>query len=144
MGKKYKSQPKKYRGVQYRSNFEVDVAKELSRLKSRFKKAFSVKYEEDSFGYVLFRNYTPDFKITRSDGSILFIEAKGVLDRETRAKMLAVRDSNPDVAFCLLFPPYPSLSKKKAYEYSRWCEKHDFEYAIGEIPAKWLLVDDNL
>ncbi len=144
MGKRYRGQPKKYRGVQYRSNFEVDVAKELSRLKSRFKKAFNVKYEEDTFSYVLYRNYTPDFKITRSDGSVLYIEAKGVLDRETRAKMLAARDCNPDASFALLFPGPPSLSKKRAQEYSRWCEKHSFEYAIGEIPAHWILVDDSV
>lgn len=139
---RYRGKPKKYRGVQYRSFFEVDVAKEITSLKRRFKKKFDVEYEADTFPYSIHRNYSPDFKITRSDGSVVYIEAKGVLDRETKAKMLAARDCNPDVTFVLLFPPYPSLSKKRAAEYSKWCERHGIDYAIGEVPARWLLVDD--
>lgn len=144
MSKRYKSKPKKYRGVQYRSYFETDVAKELSSLKRKFKKAFDVKYEDEIFSYSLHRNYNPDFKVVRSDGSILYIEAKGVLDRESKAKMLAVRDAHPEATFVLLFPPYPSLSKKRAMEYAKWCNKHSFDFSIGTIPARWLLVDDSV
>lgn len=139
---RYKGKPKKYRGTQYKSYFEVDVAKELSSLKRRYKRAFDAKYEEDTFSYVLCRNYNPDFKITRSDDSVLYIEAKGVLDRESKAKMLAVRDAHPEDTFVLLFPPYPSLSKKRAMEYAKWCNKHSFDFSIGTIPARWLLVEE--
>lgn len=141
---RYKGKPKKYRGQQYRSYFEVDVAKELTRLRRRFKKDFKVEYEADTFDYVLYRNYSPDFKIVRADGSVIYIEAKGVLDRETKAKMLAARDCNPDATFVLLFPPYPSLSKKRAQEYAKWCQKHDIDYSVGEIPIRWLLAHDSL
>jgi hypothetical protein len=141
MSRRYRGQPKKYRGVTYKSYFEVDVAKELSRLKRKLKKKFETKYEAETFPYVLYRNYTPDFKVTREDDSVLYIEAKGVLDRETKAKMLAIRDSNPDHTFVLLFPPRPSLSKKRAAEYARWCYKHDFEFSVGDIPEEWLVVE---
>lgn len=135
---KFNAQRKKYKGVQYRSLFEVDVVKELTKLRKLYDRSFDVGYETDKFSYVLRRSYIPDFKIVRSDGTILFIEAKGVLDRETKAKMLAVREDNPEFTFVLLFPAPPSLSKKRAKAYAKWCEKHDIDYSIGAIKPEWL------
>jgi predicted nuclease of restriction endonuclease-like RecB superfamily len=127
----------KYRGVTYRSGFEVSVAKKLSQLKRRLR-SFKVKYEDDAFDYVLEKRYIPDFKIIKDDGTVIYIEAKGLFDRESRWKMLAAREQNPDVTFVLLFMSDNKIQKGAKMRYSDWCNKYDFDYSIGTIPERWL------
>ena len=79
-----------HRGVTYKSGLEVDVAKLLYKARTKLKNSFSFHYEAGVFEYVEKpREYNPDFKIFREDGSVLYIEAKGHLDRDAQKKMLA-------------------------------------------------------
>ena len=127
-----------YSGVTYRSFFEVGVAKEIAALKRKAKKKFKVDYEADTFTYTLYRNYTPDFRIERSDGTIIYIEAKGVLDRDAKAKMLAARDENPEVTFVFLFQRNNPVHKGSKMRYSDWCDKNGFDWSIGTVKEEWL------
>jgi len=131
-----------HRGVQYKSKLEVEVAKLLHTARKRLKKSFSFSYEPVTFGYVLKeREYHPDFEILREDGSAIYIEVKGYLDRDAQRKMLAVKECNPDDTFVFLFSKNSLIRKGRKMRYSDWCKKYGFEYSIGEVPEKWLTTE---
>jgi len=128
-----------YCGTTYKSGLEIDVVKLLYTARTKLKKSFSFSYEPVVFGYVeKARKYNPDFEILREDGSTIFIEVKGYLDRDAQKKMLAVKECNPDETFVFLFLRDSLIRKGRKMRYSGWCEKHGFDYAIGEIPERWL------
>ena len=130
-----------YRGVTYKSILEVEVAKLLYTARRKLKKSFSFSYEPVTFGYVLnAREYYPDFEILREDGSAIYIEVKGYLDRDAQRKMLAVKECHPDKTFVFLFSKDNPIRKGAKMRYSDWCEKHGFEYSIGEVPERWLKI----
>lgn len=139
---KYNADRRKFRGVSYHSEFEVDVVRELYKQKNSKGRnnAYKFEYEVDAFDYTLRRKYLPDFKITRSDGSIIYIEVKGMLDRDAKAKLLAAREQNPDLTVVILFLSNALLYKGAKSRYSDWAEKHGFDYAIRSIPERWLFV----
>lgn len=137
--KSKKSRDLTYRGVTYKSQFEVEVAKELYRIdKSKGKPSFKFSYEPDKITYVLENNYNPDFKIEKPNGETLYIEVKGLFDRADRRKMLAVKTQHPDIRVCILFLRDNKLDKRYDTRYSDWARKNGFEYAVGEIPDGWL------
>jgi len=78
--------------------------------------------------------YTPDFVL---DNGII-MEVKGRFTASDRAKMLAVRESNPDRKIVLYFATDNKLQKNSEQRYSDWCTKHGFDYAVGTIPRRWL------
>lgn len=106
-------------------------------LKSMLLKGQSLFYERDKFKYTLERSYTPDFIVEKGDGTTIYIESKGYLRPEDRAKILAVlRDNTIDLR--LLFKQDHTLSKGSRNRYSDWAAKHNIPFAIGEIPEQWL------
>ena len=128
-----------YRGVEYKSMLEVEVAKLLYKARTKLKRSFCFSYEPVTFGYVLNeRQYYPDFEILREDGSAIYIEVKGYLDRDAQRKMLAVKECNPDDTFVFLFSKDNPIRKGAKMRYSDWCKKHGFDYAIGKVPERWL------
>lgn len=120
----------------YRSKLEASVAESLKRMKKKrwFKK---VSYEEDIFSYFIDYDYHPDFKITRRDGSIFYIEVKGYLDTITRRKMRSVKECHPEMELYFLFPKeakLPGLQKTNV----QWAKLHGFECHCGlDIPKEW-------
>jgi hypothetical protein len=118
----------------FRSGFEKKVADNLKALKIPY------EYEKEKIGYTVpstNRNYICDFKI----GDI-YIEAKGVFDRETRAKMAFVIEQNPDKDIRLLFMRDNKIAKNSKTKYTDWCRKRGIKAAvspIGEIPEEWIL-----
>ena len=128
-----------YRGVTYKSDLEVGVAKTLHKEKRRCK--FKFNYEHCPFTYQLAeREYWPDFLIVREDGSEVFIEVKGYLDKDAQRKMLAVKECHPQSTFVFLFAKNNPIRKGAKMRYSDWCKKHEFDFSIGEIPERWLKV----
>jgi len=137
MGKK-KAHSLTYRGVVYRSLLEIEVVKMLDKLKKKAKA--KVTYESEALPYILpERLYVPDFVVTRKDGSVLYIEVKGYLDRDSTRKMLAVKECNPDLEIVFLFSKDNPIRKGAKMRYSDWCKKHGFKYSIGEVPEEWLI-----
>lgn len=94
------------------------------------KKKIKFTYESAKIPYVLARHYIPDFIIETPSGKI-YIECKGYLRPEHKAKMVAVKRQHPELDIRILFY---SFSKK----YVNWAEKNGFKYAISTIPKEWL------
>ncbi len=89
-----------------------------------------VKYEPTRITFtqpVQERTYTPDFKTDESKE--IYLEAKGILDVETRKKMIWFKECNPEVRIVLLF----QNSNNKLYRgskttYSMWAEANGFDW----------------
>ena len=110
-----------------RNKFENEIYKQLKKSKVEF------KYESEKIPYFLSRNYIPDFVITTKKGKKIYVECKGYLRPEHKAKMVAVKKLYPDLDIRMLFY---SLRKSDI----KWATKYGFIYAISknEIPLEWL------
>lgn len=112
-----------------KSGFERTLATQLKKANVRF------EYEPIKLPYVIDHNYIPDFRL--SNGVI--IEAKGKLDAQTRAKMLAVKRAHPELDIRMVFMRGSNkLSRRSNTTYMQWAKKHGFPAADGVIPEEWL------
>lgn len=125
-----------------RSAFELSVAGQLDAAKVKY------DYESESFewldevsnakcldcgkpGYVT-RKYTPDFFLENG----VIIEAKGRFTVKDRKIALAMKEQGRDIR--LVFQFDNKLSRKSTTRYTEWCDKHDIECAVKEIPEEWI------
>lgn len=128
----------------YRSKLEARVARQLKDAGVKF------GYETEAFEYDLklprafcadcdskevytTRWYTPDFFLPNG----VIIEAKGRLDIKTRKKMLAVKESHPDVDFRFIFQANNKIHKDSQTRYLDWAKQHGFPAALLEVPKSW-------
>lgn len=107
-----------------KNKFETKTYKQLQKAKVVF------KYESERIPYILARHYIPDFVIVTPTGKV-YIECKGYLRPEHKAKMVAVKKLHPELDIRILFY---SHNKK----YTKWAERAGFRYAIDVIPQEWL------
>jgi hypothetical protein len=112
----------------YRSRFERNFAKDLSKLGVKF------TYETDRIPYLKEATYTPDFKIGN-----MYIETKGRFISSDRTKHLRIKEQHPELDIRFIF----INSKNKLYKgsktnYGEWCDKHGFLWADKTIPKEWL------
>ncbi len=98
---------------------------------------FDVEYESESLDYIVEQTYTPDFIVTLEDGRKIYLEAKGYFRAEDRRKLKLIREQHPDINLKIVFQNNNKLHKLSNTRYSDWCERHGFDYTIGEIPKKW-------
>lgn len=108
---------------QRKNKFEERLFRQLRRAKVNF------KYESEKIPYILARHYIPDFVVSTPEGKI-YIEAKGYLRPEHKAKMVAVKKLHPAMDIRIVF--YANKPKD-----IRWAEKNKFPYAIETIPKEW-------
>lgn len=109
-----------------KNKFEIKIDRQLKKSKLPY------KYESEKLAYYFTGHYIPDFVVTTQSGSKLYIEAKGYLRPEHKRKMVAVKKLHPTLDIRIIFYSY---NKK----YTRWAEKHNFTYSIGELPQEWLI-----
>ena len=105
------------------------------------KRGFKSVYEPDSFQYSVqeTRTYTPDFRITTKSGAVFYIEYKGVLDLDTRKKMVRVRDQHPQLDIRFVFQKARNkIRKNSPTTYWMWATKNNFKWADNTIPRRWL------
>lgn len=107
-----------------RNKFEERIQKQLRRAKIEF------KYEPIKIPYILARHYTPDFVLHTPLGKV-YVECKGYLRPEHKAKMVAVKRQNPNLDIRILF-----YSENK--KWIKWAERNGFKYAIDKIPTDWI------
>lgn len=107
-----------------RNKFEHKVYRQIRRSRLTF------KYESERIPYVLAKHYIPDFVITTPTGK-LYVECKGYLRPEHKAKMAAVRKQHPELDIRIVFY---SINKR----YIKWADKIGIKWAIGTIPEEWL------
>ena len=98
----------------------------------------SVQYEPIRIKFtqpVQDRTYTPDFKTDSSKE--IYLEAKGLLDLETRKKMIWVRECNPDIRIIMLFQNASNkLHRGSKTTYAMWAEANNFEWL--DFRKDWL------
>jgi len=107
-----------------RNKFETKIYTQLRRAKVDF------KYEEERIAYILARHYLPDFIISTPLGKI-YIECKGYLRQEDKAKLAAVKRQHPDKDLRIVF-------YEKRIKQIKWAERQGIRYAIGKIPIEWI------
>lgn len=113
----------------YKSGFERTLAASLSARGVKF------LYESTQIPYVLERKYNPDFEIADRG---FFIEAKGLLDRDSKAKMLAVKEQHPDIDVRFVFMDANKKIPGTKQTHGQWASKNGYIWANGQIPEEWL------
>lgn len=123
------------RKKQFKGSLEPQVFKGI---KSHFGVSkFQCRYEPEEIEYTLKKTYIPDFVIEFKDGRKLYIEAKGFLRPEDRAKLLAVKAQHPDMDIRIIFERDNKLSRTSRTRYSDWATKSGFPFSIGSVPREW-------
>lgn len=116
-----------------RSGLEEKVKKFLTKRKVKF------RYEPFSLPYVIEADYTPDFVLTKKDGTDMIIETKGYFKPSDRRKLIAVKKANPDKDIRIIFQRDNYLTKSKSGTYTSWAKRHGFQTHVGDsIPPPWL------
>jgi len=113
----------------YKSGFERQIAANLAMRKVKF------SYEELRLPYTLHGTYSPDFVIASSG---IIVEAKGFLDRDSKRKMIAVKQQHPDLDIRFLFQQADKKMQGSKKTHGEWATKNGFKFAEGEIPDEWL------
>jgi len=83
--------------------------------------------------------YTPDFILTKKDGTRMVIESKGRLTLSDRTKHLLIQDQFPHIDLRFVFQqPTQKIVKGSKTRYCDWADKHGFKWAKALIPEEWL------
>lgn len=110
----------------YKSGFERTIATQLTQAKVTF------EYEAEKIPYTIHHQYEPDFKLSNG----IFIEAKGLLRREDRAKMIAVRNQHPHLDIRFVFMSNNRIEGGKM-TCTEWATRAKYQWAVGRIPEEW-------
>ena len=113
----------------FKSGFERTVAANLNARGADF------VYEGLEFPYILTGTYHPDIQLVRNG---IVIELKGILDRESKRKMAAVRKQYPDLDIRFLFMDANKKIPGSKQTHAQWAEKNGFRWAEREVPQEWL------
>lgn len=120
-----------------RSTLEDKVNKELEKFLGT---DLSKYYEAETLTYSVpekIKRYTPDFKL--ADG--VFIETKGIWDKEDRDKICLLKKQRPDIKILMLFwnasyKIYPGAKTT----YADFCDAQGIDWADARmgVPSAWL------
>lgn len=115
--------------MRFRSKYEEKIYNNVK------KDGLSVEFEPFKLQYTMEGNYLPDFVLPNG----IIVEAKGYFDSRARAKMIAVKRSNPDLDIRFLFMNSKTkLRKGSKSTYADWCKRHGYPFEDGDtIPLKW-------
>lgn len=113
----------------FKSGFERTVTANLSA------RGVNYEYESLELPYVLNGTYHPDIKLVDSG---IIVELKGVLDRESKRKMAAVRAQYPDLDIRFLFMDASKKIPGTKQTHGQWATRLGFKWAEREIPQEWL------
>ena len=114
----------------YRSKTEKEFAEYLNTEKILF------DYEKFKLPYVVSHHYYPDFFLKKYG---FFIEYKGYFKAADRKKHLLIRKQHPHIDLRFIFQVSTNrLNKKSKTTYADWCDRHNFLWAEGRIPKRWL------
>lgn len=125
-------------------------AKGVPKFRSGFEREFwdanhskiALSYEPFTIDYSIIeeRKYKPDFvdaTLFKQSSKIRVYETKGRFTGVDRKKLLAVRETNPEIELILVFQRDNKLTTaKNSSRYSEWATKHGFDYCIGTDLSK--------
>ena len=116
--------------IRFRSNAEELFADSLED------RGVSYEFENFQLPYVITKHYYPDFYLPDYG---FFIEYKGYFKPADRGKHLLIKKQHPSIDIRFVFQNANNrLSKKSRTTYGSWCDKHEFLWAEGSVPKKWL------
>lgn len=118
-----------------RGGFEPQVEKILKGMQREY--GFDIGYEKLSYTVSIPTTYVPDFKLQWPDGSFKVLECKGYFDYADQRKVLAFRDSYPDVDYHIVFERNNPIRKNAKMRYLDWAKKNGIKAAVGEVPKEW-------
>lgn len=127
--------PRKRKHLHGRNGFEKRIAAYLQQ------HGIDYKYESEKLNYTIpssKHKYLPDFKLPNG----IYVEAKGIFDRDARKKMSLVIEQHPDKDIRILFMRNNSINKKSKTRYTDWCEERHIKCAVsaeGVVPQEWFL-----
>lgn len=85
------------------------------------------------------RTYTPDFVLTKKDGTKMFIETKGRLVAADRKKHKMIKEQHPELDIRFVFSNQNSkIYKGSPTTHAKWAEKLGLQYANRVIPIDWI------
>lgn len=100
-----------------RSAWEANFARYLEFLKQHGEIA-KWEHEPETFWFEKIKrgscSYLPDFKVTRLDGSVYYVEVKGWMDTRSKTKLRRMKKYHPDVTLDL-------VDKKRYLRLARTC-----------------------
>lgn len=112
-----------------KSGFERTLAAQLSH------SGVEWAYEAVKVPYILNGEYNPDFLLKKSG---ILIEAKGLLDRESKRKMVAVKKQHPELDVRFVFMQAEKRIPGTKQTHAQWADRNGFPWAEGKIPEEWL------
>jgi len=119
----------------FKSGLEERIADTLTDKKVNF------GYEVDKITYTIpetLHKYTPDFKINKSEGRILYIETKGRWVTADRKKLKLVKEQHPELDIRILFQNAKNkISKNSKTTYGDYANKIGIPWAEKTIPESW-------
>jgi hypothetical protein len=108
----------------YRSKFELEIAKWLEQEGVKF------VYEPCKIDYIVPESkhkYTPDWQI--NGDNTIYWESKGNLTARDRAKLIHIKESNPNLIIRVLhMNSKVKISRVSITSFGDWCEKQGFEW----------------
>ena len=115
---------------------ELAVANQLKEAKADF------TFEPGSFKYNIPATYTPDFSVTKKDGSLMYLEIKGYHAGMAAwcSKITHFVSANPDIDYRIVFlDAKKKFNKKYKSNMGDWATRKGIKWADkGIIPKKWL------
>ena len=111
-------------GLYLRSSWEANYARYLNFLLAH-DEIVSWEYEPDTFEFEGIKRgtrfYTPDFKITNTDGSVEYHEVKGYMDARSKTKLKRMAKYHPDIKIVLINKPvYYAIARDIASFIPEW------------------------
>ena len=112
----------------FRSGFERTINANLLSRGVKF------TYETLQVPYILTGTYNPDFILE----SGIIIEAKGLLDRESKRKMIAVKKQHPELDIRFIFADGDKKVPGTKQTHGQWASRNGYKWADREVPEEWL------
>lgn len=139
-------QKKKLSRSDFRSNFELEVARQLNDLgvyweyeeyvidwMRPIQSGFCIQCKTETV-YQLCQ-YTPDFYLPELE---FYIEAKGRWQGTNRTMHRVIKSASPqhDIRFVFQYDNW--LTDKRLDTYTSWCKKHGILASVGIVPTSWV------
>lgn len=112
------------KNIYFRSRWEYNYALYLEYLKKN-KEIKKWEYEPDIFWFEGIKrgcvSYKPDFKITRNDKTIYYIEIKGWMDSASKTKIKRMAKYHPEIELVVIdTPKYKEFAKEWRFKLDKW------------------------
>lgn len=110
--------------IYFRSSWEYNYALYLQYLK-RTKKIKKWEYEAELFYFEGIKrgcvSYKPDFRVTRNDDSVYYVEIKGWMDAASKTKLKRMAKYYPEIELVLIdSPKYKAFKKEWQDKLKNW------------------------